>query len=91
MLLTFLVTQATSPLSHSQRTGVCSLWSNVLVMVSSRYYLATAGEDSQVKLWDLRKLKNFKTLTMANKNDVKSLTFDMSGTYLAMAGNGGIQ
>ena len=54
--------------------------------VSFRYYLATAGEDSQVKLWDLRKLKNFKTISMEEGYDVKSLTFDMSGTYLAMAG-----
>lgn len=51
----------------------------------SSYYLATAGEDSQVKLWDLRKLKNFKTINVGS-GDVQSLTFDMSGTYLAMAG-----
>ena len=28
------------------------------------YYLASAAEDSVVKLWDLRKLKNFKTLEL---------------------------
>lgn len=28
------------------------------------YYLATAADDSSVKLWDLRKLKNFKTLQL---------------------------
>ena len=28
------------------------------------YYLATAGEDCCVKLWDLRKLRNFKTLQL---------------------------
>ena len=28
------------------------------------YYLATAAEDSAVKLWDLRKLKNFKTINL---------------------------
>nr|CAB3265184.1 pre-mRNA-processing factor 19-like [Phallusia mammillata] len=50
------------------------------------YYLATAANDSSVKLWDLRKLKNFKTLTMPDRYEVKSLTFDQSGTYLAMAG-----
>ena len=50
------------------------------------YYLATAAEDSTVKLWDLRKLKNFKTLTMEDRYEVKSLTFDQSGTYLAVAG-----
>jgi pre-mRNA-processing factor 19 len=32
------------------------------VCASCRYYLATGAADG-VKLWDLRKLKNFKTLT----------------------------
>ncbi|XP_039268045.1 pre-mRNA-processing factor 19-like [Styela clava] len=50
------------------------------------YYLATAADDSVVKLWDLRKLKNFKTLTMDDRYEIKSLTFDKSGTYLAVAG-----
>ena len=50
------------------------------------YYLATAADDSSVKLWDLRKLKNFKTLNMDDRYEVKSLTFDQSGTYLAVAG-----
>jgi len=26
------------------------------------YYLATAADDASVKLWDLRKLKNFKNI-----------------------------
>ena len=39
-----------------------------------------------MKLWDLRKLKNFKTLTMNDRYEVKSLTFDQSGTYLAVTG-----
>jgi len=34
------------------------------------YYLATSAEDSVVKLWDLRKLKNFKTLTLDDKYEV---------------------
>ncbi|XP_069135303.1 pre-mRNA-processing factor 19-like [Argopecten irradians] len=50
------------------------------------YYLATSAEDSVVKLWDLRKLKNFKTLQLSDKYDVRSLSFDQSGTYLAVAG-----
>lgn len=50
------------------------------------YYLATAADDAMVKLWDLRKLKNFKTLTMDDRYEIKSLTFDKSGTYLAVAG-----
>ncbi|KAK2155572.1 hypothetical protein LSH36_236g00042 [Paralvinella palmiformis] len=50
------------------------------------YYLATAADDSVVKLWDLRKLKNFKSITLDDRYEVKSLCFDQSGTYLAVAG-----
>ncbi|KAK2157251.1 hypothetical protein NP493_1890g00023 [Ridgeia piscesae] len=50
------------------------------------YYLATSADDSVVKLWDLRKLKNFKTITMDDRYEVRSLCFDHSGTYLAVAG-----
>ena len=50
------------------------------------YYLATAAEDSTVKLWDLRKLKNFRTIELAENYEIKSLTFDKSGAYLAIAG-----
>ncbi|XP_041029811.1 pre-mRNA-processing factor 19, partial [Carcharodon carcharias] len=50
------------------------------------YYLATAADDSQVKLWDLRKLKNFKTIQLDDHYEVKCLTFDQSGTYLAVGG-----
>lgn len=28
------------------------------------YYLATGSEDGEVKLWDLRKLKNLKTIQL---------------------------
>uniref|UniRef100_A0A8D2ZKK6 Pre-mRNA-processing factor 19 n=1 Tax=Scophthalmus maximus TaxID=52904 RepID=A0A8D2ZKK6_SCOMX len=42
---------------------------------------------SSVKLWDLRKLKNFKTITLDNNYEVKSLVFDQSGTYLAVGGS----
>lgn len=37
------------------------------------YYLATAADDSSVKLWDLRKLKNFKTLQLDNNFEVHPL------------------
>ncbi|XP_002734121.1 pre-mRNA-processing factor 19 [Saccoglossus kowalevskii] len=50
------------------------------------YYLATSADDSVVKLWDLRKLKNFKTISLDDRYEVKSLCFDQSGTYLAVAG-----
>uniref|UniRef100_A0A2P2HYS9 Pre-mRNA-processing factor 19 n=1 Tax=Hirondellea gigas TaxID=1518452 RepID=A0A2P2HYS9_9CRUS len=50
------------------------------------YYLATAAEDATVKLWDLRKLRNFKTLQLDEGYEVTDLSFDRSGTYLAVAG-----
>ena len=34
------------------------------------YYLATSADDSVVKLWDLRKLKNFKTITLDERDEV---------------------
>ena len=36
------------------------------------YYLATSADDSVVKLWDLRKLKNFKTITLEDRFEVMS-------------------
>ena len=51
------------------------------------YYLATAADDSTVKLWDLRKLKNFKSLELDDGYVVKDLSFDASGSYLAVSGN----
>lgn len=52
------------------------------------FYLATAAaDDSAVKLWDLRKLSNFKTINLDNNYEVKALRFDHSGTYLAVGGS----
>ena len=51
-----------------------------------RYYLATSASDAVVKLWDLRKLKNFKTISLEEGSEVNSLCFDQTGTYLAVAG-----
>jgi len=51
------------------------------------YYLATSADDSVVKLWDLRKLKNFKTIPLDENDEIKSLSFDKSGNYLAVAGS----
>jgi pre-mRNA-processing factor 19 len=50
------------------------------------YYLATAGEDS-VKLWDLRKLKNFHTIPIPSGSQVTAVHFDYSGSHLAVAGS----
>lgn len=45
------------------------------------YYLATAAEDG-VKVWDLRKLKNFKTL----EGPASAVAFDFSAQNLALGG-----
>jgi pre-mRNA-processing factor 19 len=46
------------------------------------YYLAT-GDSREVKLWDLRKLKTFKSI--AAPAAVADVTFDHSGLFLAVA------
>lgn len=51
------------------------------------YFLATAAHDG-VKLWDLRKLKNFRTISPYDSNTpTNSVEFDHSGSYLAVAGS----
>ncbi|KAJ4870629.1 Pre-mRNA-processing factor 19-like protein 1 [Raphanus sativus] len=45
------------------------------------YFLATSALDG-VRLWDLRKLKNFRTFDFPNANSVE---FDHSGSYLGIA------
>ena len=59
----------------------------MIIELCSGYYLATAADDCCVKLWDLRKLKNFKTLQLDEGYEVKDLSFDSSGSYLAVAGS----
>ena len=39
-------------------------------VVLCSYYLATSADDSVVKLWDLRKLKNFKTIALEDRYEV---------------------
>jgi pre-mRNA-processing factor 19 len=41
------------------------------LFVFQGYYLATAAEDASIKLWDLRKLKNFKTITLEDRYEVR--------------------
>jgi len=53
------------------------------------YYLATSDNNGVVKLWDLRKLKNFQDISV-NSKAVRGLQFDMSGHYLACGGGQGI-
>ncbi|CAI0383122.1 unnamed protein product [Linum tenue] len=51
------------------------------------YFLATAAHDS-VKLWDLRKLKNFRSLNLYDADTpTNSVVFDHSGSYLGVAGS----
>ncbi|XP_007035246.2 PREDICTED: pre-mRNA-processing factor 19 homolog 1 isoform X1 [Theobroma cacao] len=51
------------------------------------YFLATAAHDG-VKLWDLRKLKNFRSFELYDQDTpTNSVDFDHSGTYLAIAGS----
>ncbi|KAJ8763929.1 hypothetical protein K2173_003711 [Erythroxylum novogranatense] len=51
------------------------------------YFLATAAHDS-VKLWDLRKLKNFRTWSLYDANTpTNSVEFDHSGYYVGVAGS----
>jgi len=49
------------------------------------YYLATGADDATVKLWDLRKLKNFHTISAEQGAAVKAVHFDYSGSFLAIA------
>lgn len=46
------------------------------------YYLATAADDSSVKLWDLRKLKNFKTLQLDNNFEVHPFLCHPSSSFV---------
>ncbi|KAK7393649.1 hypothetical protein VNO78_22209 [Psophocarpus tetragonolobus] len=51
------------------------------------YFLATAAHDG-VKLWDLRKLKNFRNFApYDSETATNSVEFDHSGSYLAIAGS----
>jgi len=51
------------------------------------YYLASSDEQGVIKLWDLRKLQNFHTISLPEMKNVADLDFDQSGTYLAAAGD----
>ena len=57
-----------------------------LAFSENGYHLATGGSDRTVKLWDLRKLTNFKTLELSAP--VASVAFDSSGSVLAVGSAG---
>ncbi|KAG2548600.1 hypothetical protein PVAP13_9KG195000 [Panicum virgatum] len=51
------------------------------------YFLATAAHDG-VKLWDLRKLRNFRTLSPYDSDTpTNAVEFDFTGNYLALGGS----
>ena len=50
--------------------------------------MASCAADG-VKLWDLRKLRNFKSLAPYEAAPTTSVAFDFSGLYLAVGGAGG--
>jgi len=54
------------------------------------FFLASADERGVVKLWDLRKLQNFHTISLAQKDQRSSIhfiEFDQSGSYLGVGGD----
>ena len=57
-----------------------------LAFSENGYYLATCAEDSCIKLWDLRKLKNFKTIQLEDGYEVRDVSFDQSGSQLDIVG-----
>ncbi|KAL3648737.1 Pre-mRNA-processing factor 19 1 [Castilleja foliolosa] len=60
---------------------------NAISFSENGYFLATAAQDG-VKLWDLRRLKNFRTFTPYDENTpTQSVEFDHSGNYLALGGS----
>jgi pre-mRNA-processing factor 19 len=50
--------------------------------------MASCASDG-VKLWDLRKLRNFKSLAPYEAAPTTGVAFDFSGLYLAVGGAGG--
>ena len=55
-----------------------------LAFSENGYYLATGSADATVRLWDLRKLKNFQTITPSAGAAVGAVGFDFSGQFLAV-------
>ncbi|KAG2434979.1 hypothetical protein HYH02_011978 [Chlamydomonas schloesseri] len=56
-----------------------------LAFSENGYHMASASDDC-IKLWDLRKLANFKTIEPYTDGPCTSVAFDHSGQYLAVGG-----
>jgi len=50
------------------------------------YYLATSDEQGTVKMWDLRKLQNFHTISSKDLTSISNISFDDCGAWLGIAG-----
>jgi pre-mRNA-processing factor 19 len=50
------------------------------------YYLASADDQGTVKLWDLRKLQNFHTISSKDLTTISNISFDDCGAWLGIAG-----
>eukprot|EP01117_Protostelium_nocturnum_P004585 TRINITY_DN1654_c0_g1_i2.p1 TRINITY_DN1654_c0_g1~~TRINITY_DN1654_c0_g1_i2.p1 ORF type:complete len:435 (+),score=158.45 TRINITY_DN1654_c0_g1_i2:492-1796(+) len=61
---------------------------NSVIFSENGYYLASAAEESTVQLWDLRNQKNTNSITV--KGTARSVSFDHSGKYLAVASTEGV-
>jgi len=50
------------------------------------YYLASADDTGTVKMWDLRKLQNFHTISSKDLTSISNIAFDDCGAWLGIAG-----
>lgn len=73
----------------SRLTIICDT-SVKLMSMYNRYYLASAADDSVVKLWDLRKLKNFKTIELESNNQVHPSLCHLSRCLRGVANTGAV-
>jgi len=58
-----------------------------LAFSENGFYMATGAADATVKLWDLRKTKNFHTITPAAGGTISSVQFDYTGQFLTVGSN----